>query len=101
MKKTMAMGIVTLLAFSARAVDESLFYQVATQSLGESQGASGLVRVYGQWDPFHRRECDNQGLLVFKIENRHRIATVTPFDLGFEAGSLTPTGTFFNEFNFG
>lgn len=83
------------------AVDESLFYQVATQSLGESQGASGLVRVYGQWEPFHGCECDNQGLLVFKVENRHRIATLTPFDLGFEAGSLTPTGTFFNEFDFG
>jgi porin len=39
--------------------------------------------------------------LVYKIENRHRIATITPFELGFEAGSLTPTGTFFNEFDFG
>lgn len=83
--------------------DESMFYQVATQSLGESDGASGLVRLYGQWEPF-KRQCKsntNQGLLVFKIENRHRIATITPFDLGFEAGSITPTGTFFNEFDFG
>ncbi len=72
------------------AIDESLFCQVATQSLGESNGASGLVRFYGQWEPFHRRQCENQGLLVFKIENRHRIATITPFDFGFEAGSITP-----------
>ena len=40
-------------------------------------------------------------MLVYKIENRHRIASITPFDLGFEAGSITPTGTFFSEFDFG
>jgi porin len=41
-------------------------------------------------------------MLVFKGENRHRIGTaITPFDLGFEAGSILPTGTFFSEFNFG
>jgi porin len=35
-------------------------------------------------------------------ENRHRIGTaITPFDLGFEAGSIVPTGTFFSEFDFG
>ena len=26
---------------------------------------------------------------------------ITPFDLGFEAGSILPTGTFFSEFNYG
>lgn len=41
-------------------------------------------------------------MLVFKGENRHRIATdITPFALGFEAGSILPTGTFFSEFGFG
>lgn len=83
------------------AFDESMFYQIATQSLGESDGASGLVRLYGQWEPFHRRKLENQGLFVYKIENRHRIGSITPFDLGFEAGSITPTGTFFSEFDFG
>jgi porin len=82
-------------------VDESMFYQAATESLGASDAASGLVRVYGQWELFGRGS-DNPGLLVFKGENRHRIATaITPFDLGFEAGSIVPTGTFFSEFNFG
>lgn len=81
-------------------IDESIFYQVATSSLGETDAASGLVRVYGQWEPF---PClCNQGFLVFKGENRHRIGTaITPFDLGFEAGSILPTGTFFSEFDFG
>ena len=68
---------------------------------GESDAASGLVRVYGQWELLGRGS-ENPGLLVFKGENRHRIGTaITPFDLGFEAGSILPTGTFFSEFDFG
>ena len=82
-------------------VDESLFYQVATQSSGKSDGFSGLVRCFGQWDPFHQHELKNRGFLVFKVENRHRLGTITPFELSFEAGSITPTGTFFNAFDFG
>lgn len=82
-------------------IDESMFYQVATDSLGETDAASGLVRVYGQW-ALLGRGTNNTGMLVFKGENRHRIATaITPFDLGFEAGSILPTGTFFSEFNYG
>ena len=78
-----------------------MFYQVATDSLGEHDAASGLVRVYGQWELLGRGS-ENPGLLVFKGENRHRIGTaITPFNLGFEAGSILPTGTFFSEFDFG
>lgn len=81
-------------------IDESMFYQVATASLGESDAASGLVRVYGKWEPFRGR-AQNRGMLVFKGENRHRMTAITPFSLGFESGSIVPTGTFFSEFNFG
>ncbi len=82
-------------------IDESIFYQTATSSLGETDAASGLVRVYGQWTLLGRGS-NNPGQLVFKGENRHRMGTrITPFDLGFEAGSLLPTGTFFSEFNYG
>ncbi|MGI9474469.1 MAG: carbohydrate porin, partial [Rubripirellula sp.] len=82
-------------------IDESMFYQAATSSLGETDAASGLVRVYGQWTLLGRKS-NNPGQLVFKGENRHRMATqITPFDLGFEAGSILPTGTFFSEFNYG
>jgi porin len=82
-------------------LDESIFYQVATDSPGESDAASGLVRVYGQWELLGRNS-DNPGMFVFKVENRHRMGTaITPFDLGFEAGSIVPTGTFFSEFDFG
>lgn len=82
-------------------IDDSMFYQAATSSLGEHDAASGLVRVYGQWTLLGRGS-NNPGQLVFKGENRHRIGSaITPFDLGFEAGSILPTGTFFNEFNYG
>ena len=81
-------------------VDESILFQAATESLGEHNAESGLVRFYGQWELLGR-ETGNPGLLVFKGENRHRMGTITPFDLGFEAGSILPTGTFFSEFDFG
>jgi porin len=82
-------------------IDESMFYQTVTDSLGESDAASGLVRFYGQWELLGRGS-DNPGMLVFKGENRHRMgSSITPFDLGFEAGSIVPTGTFFSEFDFG
>ena len=82
-------------------IDESLLYQAATDSNGNNEGASGLVRVFGQIDLLECG-CNDVGALVFKGENRHRIGTgITPFDLGFQAGSATPTGTFFNDFDFG
>jgi porin len=81
-------------------IDESILYQTATDSLDHNDAASGLVRIFGQWELLGR--CSgNSGLLVYKGEHRHRIGTdITPFDLGFEAGSIVPTGTFFSEFTF-
>lgn len=82
-------------------IDESMFYQTVTDSLGEREAASGIVRVYGQWEVFGQGS-ETPGMLVFKVENRHRMGSeITPFDLGFEAGSIVPTGSFFNEFSFG
>ena len=82
-------------------IDESMFYQTASSSLGQRDAASGLVRVYGQWTLLGLG-TNQPGQLVFKGENRHRMGTeITPFDLGFEAGSILPTGTFFSEFNYG
>lgn len=81
-------------------IDESMFYQGATASPGRNEGASGLVRVYGQWELLGRG-TGHSGSIVFKGENRHRMADITPFTLGFEAGSAVPTGTFFNEYGYG
>ena len=81
-------------------VDESILFQAASRSLGEEDAASGLVRVFGQWELL-RRGSDHPGFLVFKVEHRHKVGSgITPFDLGFEAGSVVPTGTNFNEFSF-
>ena len=82
-------------------IDESMFYQVATDSPGETEAASGLVRFYGQWELFGRG-TNHPGMLVFKGEKPTSDGLgITPFDLGFEAGSILPTGTFFSEFDFG
>ena len=82
-------------------IDESIFYQRASGSPAEKEAAGGLVRFYGQWE-LCGRESGNPGMVVFKVENRHRMGTVlTPFDLGFAAGSILPTGTFFSEFDVG
>jgi len=84
-------------------IDDSILYQTATASLGQIDAASGIVRFYGQWELFRNCICcsSKKGLLVFKAEDRHRIGTpLTPFELGFEAGSIVPTGTFFSEFPF-
>ena len=48
-------------------IDESMFYQTATSSLGETDAASGLVRIYGQWTLLGRG-TNNPGQLVFKGE---------------------------------
>ena len=82
-------------------VDESILYQGASDSPSAKEAASGLVRVFGQWELLGRG-TDHPGMLVFKIENRHRMGSgPTPFGLGFVAGSALPTGTFFSEFDFG
>jgi porin len=82
-------------------IDESMLYQVASDSLGETEAASGLVRIYGQWEVLNNPCTNDVGMIVFKAEDRHRMGSnLTPFDLGFEAGSLSPTGTFFSEFSF-
>jgi porin len=81
-------------------IDESILYQTVTDSLGENDAASGLVRIFGQWELL-ARGSGHPGFLVYKGEHRHRIGSaITPFDLGFEAGSIVPTGTFFSEFTF-
>lgn len=81
-------------------INETILYQTATSSPTTSNGgAAGVFEVLGQWDLFGR-ETDHPGSLVFKAEDRHRIGEVTPFDLGFAAGSILPTGTKFNDFHF-
>ena len=80
-------------------LDYSALYQVVTESPGEDQAASGIFRFYGSWTLLGR-DSGNTGVLVYKVEHRHRLGTdITPQELGFEAGSILPTGTMFNQFS--
>ena len=81
-------------------VNWTMLYQAATSSRGENDAFSGIFDAQGQWN-LVGRGTPHSGFLVFKGETRDRLGTsITPFDLGFQAGSITPTGTFFNEFDF-
>jgi porin len=65
----------------------------ATDSLGDSTAASGVFRVYGNWELFNRGKEDS-GSLVFKVENRHAYTDVAPAAFADELGyaGLTSVG---------
>ena len=49
----------------------------ATDSLGDNTAASGVFRVYGNWELFNRGK-ENSGSLIFKVEHRHAYTDVAP-----------------------
>ena len=65
----------------------------ATDSLGDNTAASGVFRVYGNWELFNRGK-ENSGSLVFKVENRHAYTDVAPAAFAGELGyaGLTSVG---------
>ncbi|HUU71540.1 MAG TPA: hypothetical protein VMW70_02855, partial [Burkholderiales bacterium] len=66
--------------------DYNLLYQDASKSLGEDDAAGGVFRLYATWH-LTGRGTSNNGALVFKAENRHRIETaIAPQQLGSEFG---------------
>ena len=68
------------------AVDYTTVYLAASESLGEGQAASGMLRFYGSWGLVGRDGSENTGAFIYKVENRHAYTDVSPFDLGFEIG---------------
>jgi porin len=72
------------LAFS---VDYSMAWLGASDSPGEAedQASSGMVRFYGSWD-LVGRESGNTGAFVWKVEHRHKYATIPASALGFNLG---------------
>jgi porin len=72
--------------------------QGASDSLtGTDNAASGIFRVFANWDLVNRGE-PNTGSLVLKVENRHRLGTdVAPAGLANEIGYLGITGTLFSD----
>ncbi len=57
----------------------------ATQSPGDESAASGVVRLFGEWE-LTGRGTQNNGSLVFKVEHRHAFTDVSPVDFGSEIG---------------
>jgi len=66
-------------------IDYSALFMVVSDSLGEDNASSGVVRFFGYWDLVNRGGS-NKGSLNWKIENRHRYTDIPPSGLGFESG---------------
>ena len=58
---------------------------VATESLGEETAATGVFRLFGQWE-LTGRGTKNTGTLLFRVDNRHRLDTVPVRDFAGELG---------------
>jgi porin len=66
-------------------VDYSTVFMKASASLAEENASSGMVRLFGSWN-LVGRGSQNPGAFVFKIEHRHRYATIAPMALSFNIG---------------
>lgn len=66
-------------------LDYSAAYFSASDSPGDDQSASGMLRFFGSWDLVGRGK-KNTGALVWKVEHRHGYTDVPLFDFGFELG---------------
>jgi porin len=66
-------------------VDYSTVYISASESPGEDNASSGMIRFFGSWE-LVGRGSKNTGALIFKVEHRHRYGTIAPKALGFTLG---------------
>jgi len=66
-------------------LDYNALFMGVSDSLGEDNASSGVVRFFGFWDLVNR-DGSNKGSLNWKIENRHSYTDVAPSGLGFESG---------------
>ena len=58
---------------------------IATESVGENTAASGVLRLFWEWE-LTGRGTENTGTLVGKVDYRHRLATVPVKDFAGELG---------------
>jgi len=77
--------------------DYTALYQRADESLGRDSAAGGIYRLFADWT-LVGRDSGNTGALVVKVENRHRLDTIVPQDLGFETGYAGLTGVPFSNY---
>lgn len=68
-------------------LDYSSFFVTVSESPGEENASSGMVRFFGFWDLVNRG-TPNKGSLNWKVENRHSYTDVPPSGLGFESGYI-------------
>ena len=66
-------------------IDYSTVYLSASESPGEDNASSGMIRFFGSWE-LVGRGSKNTGALNFKVEHRHRYSTIAPKALGFNLG---------------
>ena len=78
--------------------DYTALYQRADESLGRDSAAGGIYRLFADWTLFDR-DSGNTGALVVKVENRHRLDTMVPQNLGFETGYAGLTGVPFSNYS--
>ncbi len=77
-------------------LDYSALFMAVSDSPGEDNASSGMVRFYGFWDLVNRGG-PNKGSLNWKVENRHRYTSVPPSGLGFDSGYLGLFGAPFSD----
>jgi porin len=68
----------------------------AIDSPGKTSAASGAVRVFGTWELYRRGE-ENNGSIVFKVENRHAYTDVAPSAFGSELGYVGLPSSVFSD----
>ena len=77
-------------------LDYTALFMGVSDSPGEDDASSGMVRLYGFWDLVNRGS-PNKGSLNFKVENRHSYTDIPPSSLGFESGYLGLFGAPFTD----
>lgn len=78
-------------------LDYNALFQVGARSTGESAAASGAIRFFGRWTLLEP-ESGNDGIFVYKVENRHRLGTsIAPQGLGTEIGYAGLTAVPFSD----
>ena len=78
----------------ALGTDYMFLNQYASFSNSETHATSGIFRFFGTWEAI-KVPGKHNGSLIIKIENRHSIGnSLTPRNLGYEAGSALSTASF-------
>jgi len=77
--------------------DYNVLPQLASNRSGENAAASGIIRLYGHWQPFNQ-DSPSAGSLVFKVEHRHLLGTdISPQELGPLIGIAGITATVWSD----